>query len=398
MRVLHFATSSKGGAGIAAIRLHEGLRNLGVDSVFVCRENLHEYVESRPFSRLAPTILSKSLSFVQIPGRLSKGSLVTPFEIDYLYPHLRKIEIEAFDVVHIHAPFNFVGEESIKEITYRSKGKIFITLHDERFFTGGCHYSEECRKFEDKCQQCPQVKKVFQHSVAREQLRAKELFSEDLFGDKCIFIAPSKWIAEEASRSTILRNAQVEIIPNGIPKIFFDAAANRKSKRRVVGFSSFNLHNPYKGFEYLVKAMRQINSGRDQDFQLCLLGSGKVSKENFLIEQRIANSDSEVIDFLHQIDVLAVPSLHDNLPSVVLEALAVGVPVVGTSVGGIAEMLELCQMPKVQSKDQLSLAEAILKILESNQRYPSIQMSRIIEKKFAIEVVAKDLLEIYLKK
>jgi len=90
--------------------------------------------------------------------------------------------------------------------------------------------------------------------------------------------------------------------------------------------------------------------------------------------------------------------LHDNLPSVVLEALAARVPVVGTSVGGIAEMLELCQMPKVPSKDPLSLAEAILKILESNQSYPSIQMSRIIEKKFAIEVVAKDLLELYLNK
>jgi glycosyltransferase involved in cell wall biosynthesis len=379
MKILHLATSSNGGAGIAAIRLHNGLQNLGVDSAFISRENVEDYVHSRQLSRFVPTLLSKSLSFVQMPGRLSRGSLVTPFQIDFLKKYLQEIKIENFDVVHIHAPFNFIGEESIREIAYRSRGKIFITLHDQRFLTGGCHYTEECREFERQCQQCPQVRKVFQQSVAREHIKAKRLFTELILSKKIVLVAPSKWIAGEALRSTILENAEIEIIPNGIPNIFFDAALRRQPrKRKIVGFSSFNLHNPYKGLECLINAMRHINDATNQ-------------------EQKIAKSDFEVIDFLHQIDILAVPSSQDNLPSVVLEALAAGVPVVGTSVGGIAEVLDLCQMPKVQSNDSFSLAKSLMEILECDRSFSPKQISILMKKKFSIEVVTKSLLDSYSK-
>ena len=398
MRILHLATSSNGGAGIAAIRLHNGLQNLGVDSAFISRENLEDYVHSRKLSRFVPTLLSKSLSFVQMPGRLSRESLVTPFQIDFLKKYLQEIEIEDFDVVHIHAPFNFIGEESIREIAYRSRGKIYITLHDQRFLTGGCHYTEECREFERQCQQCPQVRKVFQQSVAREHIKAKRLFTELILSKKIVLVAPSKWIAGEALRSTILENAEIEIIPNGIPNIFFDSALRRQPrKRKIVGFSSFNLHNPYKGLEYLINAMRHINDAKNQEFELCLLGNGKIATEKFPIQQKIAKSDFEVIDFLHQIDILAVPSSQDNLPSVVLEALAAGVPVVGTSVGGIAEILDLCQMPKVQSNDSFSLAKSLMEILECDRSFSPEQISILMKKKFSIEVVTKSLLDSYSK-
>lgn len=400
MRILHLATSSSGGAGTAAVRLHKGLQELGIDSVFICRENLHEFVEISQVSKVASTTLSKCLSYLQIPGRISKGSLVTPFQIDFLKPFLQEIGIEKFDVVHIHAPYNFVGEASIREIADRTIGKLVITLHDQRFFTGGCHYSEGCRNFEDNCQRCPQVKILFRHSIAQEHTRKMKLFAGDRFGDKLVFVAPSKWIADEAIRSTIAKNSKIEILHNGIPKIFFDAASKRNWRRRkVVGFSSVNLQNPYKGLRYLMKAMIAINDATDQKFELSLLGSGAVPEHKFPIMQRIANSDSEIVDFLSGIDVLAVPSLQDNLPSVVLEALAAGVPVVGASVGGIAELLDFCRMPKARPQDSESLAEELRNVLESDEGcYRPERISKIIEREFAIENVAKKYLRVYLGK
>jgi glycosyltransferase involved in cell wall biosynthesis len=143
--------------------------------------------------------------------------------------------------------------------------------------------------------------------------------------------------------------------------------------------------------------MRHINDATNQEIELCLLGNGKIATEKFPIQQKIAKSDFEVIDFLHQIDILAVPSSQDNLPSVVLEALAAGVPVVGTSVGGIAEVLDLCQMPKVQSNDSFSLAKSLMEILECDRSFSPKQISILMKKKFSIEVVTKSLLDSYSK-
>jgi len=101
--------------------------------------------------------------------------------------------------------------------------------------------------------------------------------------------------------------------------------------------------HPTKGVDRLVQAFLSLGSGKAQ---LCLAGSGTGGDEAALKALAAGNSDIswlgvvEAPTLLDAVDVLVVPSMwHDTAPRVILEAFAHGVPVIGSSRGGIPELI-----------------------------------------------------------
>jgi glycosyltransferase involved in cell wall biosynthesis len=124
------------------------------------------------------------------------------------------------------------------------------------------------------------------------------------------------------------------------------------------------------------------------------VGSGVIPnfRPNVQIENIQPSTESEMALLLSTIDLVVVPSNQDNSPSVIGEALSVGVPVIGSDAGGIPEILRNFQMPIFPVGDVKKLTELI-----SNWK-PQIERAVIREKakiEFSEEVVGREMLNVY---
>jgi glycosyltransferase involved in cell wall biosynthesis len=127
-----------------------------------------------------------------------------------------------------------------------------------------------------------------------------------------------------------------------------------------------------------------------------LVGSGVIPhfEPTVKIEKIQPKSESEMVLLLSTIDLVIVPSNQDNSPSVIGEALSVGVPVIGSDAGGIPEVLRNFQMPIFPVGDVKQLTELI------THWKPKIDREDIrkkAKKEFSEEVVGQELLNIYLE-
>ena len=104
------------------------------------------------------------------------------------------------------------------------------------------------------------------------------------------------------------------------------------------------------------------------------------------------NSDRELSDFYQSIDLLIVPSLQDNSPSVIGEALASGIPVYGSDVGGIPENLEKFEQYVFASGDVEALSKRIMEALHFG--LPSIDSEKV-RFEFSAGSYARRITEIY---
>ena len=141
MKIVQLATSLSGGAGIAALRMSNALNGVGEDSMIISRNGFLTTGNSdvtstkiNPLKRLDSAAVTLSQSKI-----LQKNNdLVTPWSINTL--KIKKEVFERADIIHIHAYYNFLSSSSLRKILALGKPTLF-TLHDQRLFTGGCHYS-----------------------------------------------------------------------------------------------------------------------------------------------------------------------------------------------------------------------------------------------------------------
>jgi glycosyltransferase involved in cell wall biosynthesis len=210
------------------------------------------------------------------------------------------------------------------------------------------------------------------------------------FGRTSIVTAPSRDLLERASR--LGATGSVELIPWGADPDDFrpDPEGAERIRRRhglsaedvlVVGIGRFVR---WKGFDDLLHAVRR---GRDQvgTLRLVLVGDGdtRPELEGLVAELGLADSVAfagmalreDVNAYLSAADIVAVPSVHadgfvDGQPTVALEAMAAGKPLVVTRVGGLPDLVRDGENGRVvEERDPEALAAAIVSLaLDAEQR------------------------------
>jgi glycosyltransferase involved in cell wall biosynthesis len=368
MKVLHLATSLLGGAGSAAVRIRDAQENFGIDATLMSRtEELRSGgVVTNSKLPLSTRLGSSSLTLFQ--GKVVQNSkeLVTPMSLSTFKADDQAIN--EYDLINIHATYNFLNSFDLTRFSNIGK-PIVITLHDQRVFTGGCHYSGACTQFTKECQDCHLVRPPFRKLVSLSL--SKQKFNIDGI-EALAFVSPSIWLANHLEESSIGRGRSIAVINNPIPERYFRAeisSSDGKSKR--VGFISANLNNPYKGLNFLMNVLEGETLRKVNIESLSLIGSGSVPSNNlnFKIFQKIAQSDDVMIEILQQLDLLIVPSHQDNSPSVIGEALSLGVPVIGSRVGGITEILEKFNLPTFIDKNPLSFNSCLTQSMSGQDRH-----------------------------
>ena len=396
MKIVQLATSLSGGAGIAALRMSNALNGVGEDSMIISRNGFLTTGNSdvtstkiNPLKRLE----SAAVTLSQSKMLQKNNDLVTPWSINTL--KIKKEVFERADIIHIHAYYNFLSSSSLRKILALGKPTLF-TLHDQRLFTGGCHYSRACNNFESDCTSCPQVRKPFAHIVKSSFSKQKDLFR---YITNVELVSPSHWLANYAKKGSISRDLPIHVVKNPIPKIFFETKVIEQKifdESFRVAFIATNLQNPYKDLTVFTKAINECSKLSSRKICVVLVGSGVIPnfEPTVQIENIQPHTESEMALLLSAIDLVIVPSNQDNSPSVIGEALAMGVPVIGSDAGGIPEILRNFQMPIFSVGDVKQLTELI------THWKPQINREVIREKakkEFSEEVVGRELSNIYLE-
>ena len=132
----------------------------------------------------------------------------------------------------------------------------------------------------------------------------------------------------------------------------------------------------------------------DRKFQLNLIGLGKLISfpKNVSVTQIRVSSQAEIAQELSRLDYLVVPSTADNAPSVISEALMCGTPVLGSSTGGIPEMLNNGNGMIFTSENAEDLAQ---KILTFNLPTTNEAIAKSAKAKYGYSIVAKNLMDYY---
>ncbi|MGB9877629.1 MAG: glycosyltransferase [bacterium] len=221
--------------------------------------------------------------------------------------------------------------------------------------------------------------------------------------NKCDMILPvSEWL-EKAIKSYGVKN-RFYILPNVVDISLFYPSPHkptRRGKRKMLLVA--RLH-PVKGVPYLLEALHILRKKRS-DFLLDIVGDGPYREEYEQIVSRFELSDfvsfhgakpkEEIAEFMREADFFVLPSLWENLPCVLIEAMASGLPIVATNVGGVPEIVKEERGILVPPQNPLALAEAMDYMLDNYVNYPPDELFAFARDNFSLEVIGRRLTEVY---
>ena len=316
MKVLIVNTTERtGGAAIAASRLAHALRQEGVDVEMLCRSKKFPFY----WERLRIALANRGRKNLWLVDIANCGEDITQARA-----------FQEADVIHLHwVNQGFLSLKVIEKI-FKSGKPVVWTLHDQWPYTGICHYAEDCDRFHTHCHDCPQLAHPCAKDLAYKAFEEKRRIYK--LGN-ITFVGCSQWIANEARRSALTEGHRIVSIPNAIDQRIFRPIPKQEARRqfdlpedkKIVLFISQKVTDERKGARYLEEALRQL-----PDVKLVRVGKGG----DYEIH------DPERMAALYAAaDVFVTPSLQDNLPNTIVEAMSCGTPCVGFNVGGIPEMI-----------------------------------------------------------
>jgi glycosyltransferase involved in cell wall biosynthesis len=328
-KVVHLSTGHEGGAGLAARRLNSALNNQGVNSTFGALENPKYILGKNEFS-ISRKFWQRLLSglLIRLQRLVSNKVLFSLISLNvYKFQEIRKLGDPENTILHFHNWYNLVSQKEI--LSLNKKGySVVITLHDERFFTGGCHYAFDCQKFKTDCHTCPELPPVINLLPSRNLSSALNLLEKS--NSQLVFIAPSQWLMNEALSSILLKNKKVVFIPNTLGDLAvyensIEVSAGNAQSVLKIGIASMDKSSYIKGGDITSEIEAEI-SARKLQIKLIYLS-------------QITNQENPKGEFWDQIDYLLVASRAENSPNVIHEAKQFGVPVIASDIGGISELL-----------------------------------------------------------
>lgn len=255
------------------------------------------------------------------------------------------------DVIHLHwINGGFLSLKDVRKLMDLGKPVVW-TLHDMWMLTGICHHAGACEHYKAVCRDCPLLRFPFRYDLSNRVWKKKEKM---LAGEEISFVACSRWLREKVLQSALLKQQPVIAIPNPIDTDVFRVTDKRQAREKMglpadkylLLFGAERADRPMKGIAYLIEALRALAEKiPDMRERIEVVIFGKSKTELLEIPFQVhyigyVKGQEEIVIMYNAVDLYITPSLEDNLPNTVMEAMACGVPVVGFHTGGIPEMVD----------------------------------------------------------
>ena len=377
MRVLIINTSEQtGGAAIVAYRLMEALNTHGVKAKMLVRDKVSNRITvvRIPHSPLEKWRFLWERAVIWMHNRLSRKNL---FGVDIAntgYDITRLSEFREANVIHLHwVNQGFLSLDNIERILASGK-HIVWTMHDMWPMTAICHHSADCMHFQDHCHDCFLLNRPAPRDLSYKVFERKR---EMMLHGRVTFVGCSQWITNLARQSALIKDQRILSIPNAIHSSVFHPTPQAEARRqhglptegRLLLFGSLKVTDPNKGIQYLVEALKMLaGKGLTADTGIVVVGTHTEQITQLFplpVHALPYISDERKMASLYSaVDAFVTPSLHENLPNVIAEAMSCGTPCVGFRIGGIPEMITHQQDGYVaRYKDAADLAEGIRYVL-----------------------------------
>lgn len=370
MKVLQINAVPYGSTGRIMFQLADGVRDAGGGSL--CTAGFTWQTCTRPDFFLTSGILEKTAHtwLARLTGRNGMFSAGATRRL------IRRIEKFDPDVIHLHNLHCwFVNLPMLFSYLKERGTPVVWTLHDCWAFTGHCPHFDGvgCEKWKTECGSCPLYRHYPQCFLddSRMMHRRKKAWFSGL--DNLTIVTPSRWLADRV-RESFLGAYPVEVIPNGIDLGAFSprqqsvkARLGIENKHMLLGVSY--AWDDKKGLDVFQKLRQQL----DEDYAIVLVGVEEALAQRLpegIIPIRRTESREELAELYSAADLFANPTREDNFPTVNLEALACGTPVVTFDTGGSPEALDASCGSVVPRGDTAAL-EARIRQICSGKPYSS---------------------------
>lgn len=269
------------------------------------------------------------------------------------------------DIVQLHNIHDhYLNYRLLFEYLNRTDIKVVWTFHDCWAFTGHCFHfvTKKCKRWKTQCYGCPlqheYPKTLLDHSDENFSLK-KNLFTKN---KNLTIVACSEWMAHFV-RESFLQDKPLYVIHNGVDLDIFKAKPNEKVQKIFKVLAVSNVWNKDKGIDDILTLRNLL----PEDYTMTIVGLNEKQLKKLPLGikgiQRTQNVQ-ELVKLYSEADVLINPTYADTFPTVNLEALACGTPVITYRTGGSPEAIDERTGVVVEQGDVNGLVEAIYRMKE----------------------------------
>lgn len=303
------------------------------------------------------------------------------------------------DVVHLH---NIHGHDCHLEMLFtyfkKKKTKLLWTFHDCWAFTAYCPYFTmvNCDKWKQECHDCPKKREYTWFFDRSKMLYNKK---KDIFSDLDLtIITPSQWLGDLVKQS-FLGNYPVKVVNNGIDLSVFRPTTGTVRKKYAIDESKKIIlgvafdWDKRKGIDVFLDLSRRL----DQEFyQIVLVGTNDEIDQQLpknIISIHRTNNQTELAEIYTAADVFVNPTREENFPTVNIESLACGTPVLTFKTGGSPEIIDETCGSAVECDDVEALEKELIRICSLNPSMTQACLKRA--KSFDKDVKFKEYIDLY---
>ena len=303
------------------------------------------------------------------------------------------IESYSPDIIHIHGCYGYwINIKVLYRYLATKNIRVINTLHSCWDFTGHCCYftKANCDKWKTQCKACPERRNypssLFFDNSALNYKHKKCLFASN---DHLEYVAPSEWI-KTCFHESFLKNHKITLINNGIDLFSFkknngDVSKYGIKEKSIVVLGVAACWNERKGLSDFIDLARIVPN----NYQIVVVGvnDDQLKKlPNNIVGIKRTDSKDDLASLYSRATVFFNPTYEDNYPTVNLEAIACGTPVVTYPTGGSPEIIEKTKCGiVVDYKDYKSIITFIetrrgQRFLLSDEQLQSFSREKMVEK------------------
>lgn len=404
MKVLHLVAGDlTGGAARGAYWLHNGLRELGVQSKILT--NSRTTLGDLSVVSIATDSRSRLFSIVRsrldrLPLKLYRRRRPEIFSTGFCGFNFTKApEYKEADILHLH--WINAGLVNIKHLSKVDK-PIIWTMRDMWPMTGGCHYAMDCENYLSGCGVCPHLNSQSRWDLSRFVLNRKKKY----LSGRLVPVGISTWLSERAAESDLFKASPVRTIYNAIDTEVF-SPLKKELAREILGIplnktvilvAAQYLRAIWKGFDKYLQAIELLDKNK---YFLCFMGRC----EDAIVEE--LGFDYKKFGFLYDVvsmrllysaaDVFVAPSIIEAFGKTLIEAMACGTPVVCFDATGPKDIVDhKVNGYKAEPFSINDLADGIRWVSQhSNPALLQEAARKKVIEKFDTTVVAKQYIELY---
>lgn len=317
---------------------------------------------------------------------------------------IQKIEDISPDIIHLH---NIHGYYVNYEILFQYLSTLDIpivwTLHDCWSFTGHCvHFQNiNCNKWKTECHNCPQIheypKSLFRDNSHNNYIKKQKAFTSI----RNLTIVPvCEWLNKLLDQS-FLKKCKRKVILNGIDLNVFYPRDSRKKiedmfnlRGKFICLAVANRWNQSKGLDDIIYIRKKL----PENIVIIMVGVTHKQIENLppgIIGLKNTENLEQLCSIYSASDVFINPTYQDTLPTVNIESLACGTPVITYNTGGCSDIVDINTGYVISQGDKDNLYKYIIKMKQTGKRVYSTNCVAKAQKCFNAQVKYQEYIQLY---